>query len=112
MVRRLPDGTVNVIQAYLEADRPANEIMEVTKASRATIYRIRLNLDVFGTPYPPNTVKRGRPCTVLRIHELRLLDYLEDRPTAYLNKIQDFLLNEFDLIVSISTIYRVLERNN
>ncbi|KAF2195671.1 hypothetical protein K469DRAFT_699266 [Zopfia rhizophila CBS 207.26] len=111
MGRRLPDGTVNVIQAYLEADRPVSEIMEVTNAGRSTIYKIRLNLEVFGTPYPPNTVKRGRPCTVLRIHKLRLLDYLENRPTAYLDEMQDFLLNEFNLITSIYTIYRMLEWN-
>ena len=70
MPGKLPDATVNVIVAYLKADRHIKDIVAATKASKSTIYDIRLNLDVFGTPYKPNTVKQGRPCTILRVHEL------------------------------------------
>jgi transposase len=42
----------------------------------------------------------------------RLLAFLEDQPTSYLDEMQDFLLDEFDIKVSISTIYRVLKKNN
>ena len=70
MPSKLPDATVNVIVAYLQANRHVNDIIEATKASKSTIYTMRLNLDVFGTPYKPNTVKQGRPCTILRVHEL------------------------------------------
>ena len=65
MPGRLPDGLVNRIKIYLDLDRPIGEIVERTKVSRSTIFRIRLNLDVFGTPYPPRTVKLGRPRSLL-----------------------------------------------
>ena len=70
MGRRLPNSTINVIQAYLKADRPVSEFIEVIKAARATIYKIRLNLNVFSTPYLLTTVKLGRPYIVLRIYKL------------------------------------------
>ena len=70
MPGKLPDATVNVIVAYLQANRHVNDIIEATKASKSTIYTMRLNLDIFGTPYKPNTIKQGRPCTILRVHEL------------------------------------------
>ena len=70
MPGKLPDATVNVIVAYLQADRDVNGIVEATKASKSTIYSMRLNLDVFGTLYKPNTIKQGQPCTILCVHEL------------------------------------------
>jgi hypothetical protein len=70
MPSKLPDTTVNVIVAYLKADRHVKDIVAATKASKTTIYEIRFNLDVFGTPYKPNTVKQGRPCTILCVHKL------------------------------------------
>lgn len=38
----------------------------------------------------------------------KLLDYLEDRPTAYLDELQDFAYEEFGVHVSINTIWRTL----
>jgi hypothetical protein len=70
MPGKLLDATVNVIVAYLQADQHVNDIVKATKASKSTIYTIRLNLDVFGTPYKPNTVKQGRLCTILRVYKL------------------------------------------
>jgi hypothetical protein len=39
----------------------------------------------------------------------RLLDFLEDDPTAYLNEMQQFLYNEYELKTSIATISRILK---
>jgi len=39
----------------------------------------------------------------------RLLDFVEDEPTAYLDEMQQFLYDEYELEVSISTISRVLK---
>ena len=40
-----------------------------------------------------------------------LLTYLEDRPTAYLNKIAQFLWDDCNIIVLISLIQRALKHN-
>jgi len=37
-----------------------------------------------------------------------LLEFLKGKPTAYINKMQDFLFNEFDIQTSPSTIRRTL----
>jgi len=39
----------------------------------------------------------------------QLLDFLEDDPTAYLNKMQQFLYNEYELETSIATIGSILK---
>ena len=38
------------------------------------------------------------------------MEFIEDQPTAYLDEMQDFLYDEFDLQVSITTIHSTLER--
>ena len=40
----------------------------------------------------------------------RLLDFLEDDPTAYLDEMQQFLYDEYELETSIATISRTLKR--
>jgi transposase len=40
----------------------------------------------------------------------KLFEFIEDRPTAYLDEMQDFLYDEFDLEVSIQTIHRILQK--
>jgi len=39
-----------------------------------------------------------------------LLEYLEDRPTAYLDEMQFFLFDEFEIECDLSTVYRALQR--
>jgi transposase len=38
-----------------------------------------------------------------------LLDFLEDDPTAYLDEMQQFLYDEYELETSIATISRILK---
>jgi translation initiation factor 2 alpha subunit (eIF-2alpha) len=39
-----------------------------------------------------------------------LLEYLREKPTAYIEEMADFLLDEFDVLPSETTTYRTLER--
>ncbi|KAF2177471.1 hypothetical protein K469DRAFT_807677, partial [Zopfia rhizophila CBS 207.26] len=112
MGQKLPATTINLVIAYLNDNRPVEAITNVTKASSATVYRIRLSLDLFGTPYAPRTVRQGRPARLTRFHEDELLNYLEYTPTAQLDEMQNFLLDKHEISCSISTIYRVLQRRN
>jgi hypothetical protein len=61
MGRRLPEHVANRIVTHLTCDRPIKKIVACGLASKTTIYKIRLNVDLWGTPYPPSTVRLGRP---------------------------------------------------
>ena len=50
----------------------------------------------------------GIKCLITDIIK-KLLDFLEDKPTAYITEMQDFLFDEFDILTSSSTIRRVLQ---
>jgi hypothetical protein len=70
MPARLPDDVIYRIQLRLECGESPKAIHEATKASRSTIYRVQLNLDLFGQPYTPSTVVLGRPKALLPAQEL------------------------------------------
>jgi len=65
MPARLPDDVIYRIQLRLERGESPKAIREATKASRSTIYRVQLNLDLFGQPYTPSTIVLGRPKALL-----------------------------------------------
>jgi hypothetical protein len=70
MPARLPDDVIYRIQLRLECGESPKAIHEATKASRTTIYRVQLNLNLFGQPYTPSTVVLGRPKALLPAQEL------------------------------------------
>lgn len=61
MGHKLPKDVVHAIISLLRINTPVKEIKRVTKASNDTIYRMRLNLELFNAPYPPPTIMIGRP---------------------------------------------------
>jgi hypothetical protein len=67
---RLLDDVIYRIQLCLECGESPKVIHEATKASRSTIYRVQLNLNLFGQPYTPSTVVLGRPKALLPAQEL------------------------------------------
>jgi hypothetical protein len=69
MVGRLPDDVVNRIVVRLKNNEEVPAIRKAIKVAKSTIYRIRLNLDLWGTPYPPPTVVLGRPRGLLPYQE-------------------------------------------
>ncbi len=52
----------------------------------------------------------GRPRKLNRIHQQALLEYLEQRPTAFQDEMSWFLWDQFQLVVAESTISRALKR--
>jgi len=60
MPARLLDDVVHRIQVHLECGESPAEIHRATKASISSIYRISLNLNLFGQLYTPSTVILGR----------------------------------------------------
>ena len=60
MGRRLPAPTVYLICRQLEAGEDLQAIASYFKVAISTVYDYRLNIDLFGSPYPPRTVHIGR----------------------------------------------------
>jgi hypothetical protein len=69
MPGRLPDSVVHRIVVRLSVGEDPVAIAQVVGVSRASVYRIQLNIDLFNAPYPPTTVVLGRPRAMLPYHE-------------------------------------------
>jgi hypothetical protein len=67
---RLPDEVVHRIRVRIYAGEEVAAIAEVTKVSKKTIYKLRLNVDIWVEPYTPPTVVPGRPRALLLYQEL------------------------------------------
>ena len=65
MGRKLPDEVVNHVLAHFQAGRTVPQVHEATKIAKSCLYKLRLNMDLWGTPYAPPTVKTGHPKALL-----------------------------------------------
>jgi hypothetical protein len=70
MGRRLPDEVVYRIRPRIEANEDVVTIAAAVKVAKKTIYKMRLNLDIWGEPYAPPTVVLGRPRAPLPYQEI------------------------------------------
>jgi len=70
MGRRLLDEVVHRIRIRIEAGEAVPAIAEAVKVSKPTIYKMRLNLDIWGEPYAPPTVVLGRLRALLPYQEM------------------------------------------
>jgi hypothetical protein len=59
MGRRLPDEVVYRIRLRVEANESVVAIAEAVKVSKKIIYKLQLNLNIWGEPYTPPTVTLG-----------------------------------------------------
>lgn len=65
--KRLSPQDTTRIRAYLNDTvhpRTSGEIATIIGVSTRTIERLKLNFDLFNAPYPPVTVRLGRPPTL------------------------------------------------
>jgi hypothetical protein len=70
MGRKLAADVLNRVIIHFEAGETVPEVHKATKVTKPCLYKLRLNIDLWGTPYPPPTVKLGRPKALLKEHEL------------------------------------------
>lgn len=70
MGRRLPDEVVHRIRLRVKANESVAAIIEVVKVSKKTIYKLRLNLNIWGEPYAPPTITLGRYRSLLPYQEM------------------------------------------
>ena len=67
---KLPDDVLHRIKVRLDCGESIKQIRDATKVSRAALFRLRLNFDLFGQPYAPQSVVLGRPRALLPAQEL------------------------------------------
>lgn len=82
--------------------------MYITGVSRSQINRMRSNWHEYGDVVSQAKKIQGRPQKMNREMELDLLDFLEYKPTSYLDEMCWFLFDEFEIVLSTSTVSRVL----
>ena len=82
MPARLPDDVLYRIKIRLDCGESVAQIHDATKVPISTLYRLRLNFDLFGQAYPPPTVVLGRPRLLLPAQELVIYDICWFRITA------------------------------
>ena len=94
----------------LECGRTDNDIAARHQVSKSTVYRYRKHWEEWGEVALEPLSHGGRPRALDLAHGMALLDYLNERPTAYLDEMRFFLYDAFDLLVDESTISRELRR--
>jgi Winged helix-turn helix len=96
MAPNLPRWKHDQIYGMVRAGFPDAAIKDAVKCSRNTLGRIRSNLDKYGstTPSMRDAVR----------------EYLRIWPDRYLDQLVVYLADEFDTLVSVSTISRELKR--
>ena len=107
---KLAPTTLQAVLDRINNGANNTQIQLQTGVARECTAKKRLNLQQWGQPYAPTCVKIGRPSTLRDIHRRRLREYLAGRPQAYLEEIKDWLLEEFDILVSIALVYRELKK--
>jgi transposase len=87
-------------------------IKEATKVDKRTINRMRFNLDFYDELYPPKWIQRkpGRRPNLSPLQEDWVFEFLSDRPTAYLDEIQQALYDEFEVETSERSLHRLIEK--
>jgi transposase len=92
-----------IVSKSLKTDQMA----DVAGCSSRSVKAIRSNLRCFGTTRAPfNGEGRPRSTTPLMLDTLR--EYLLEKPDLYLNEMAVFLWDEFEVLVTKSSISRAL----
>jgi transposase len=84
------------------------QMANVAECSERSIKAIRSNLHYFGTTKAPLN-GGGRPRSITPLMLEALCEHLLEKPGLYLEEIAVFLWDEFDVLVSTSSISRALK---
>ena len=108
--RKLAPSTLCAVIDRIKAGVLDKAIHRQTGVVERSTRKYRRNLEAWGQPHAPKCVNLGRPSTLQDIHRQRLREFLNGRPQAYLEEVRDWILDEFDIAVSTSLVYRELRR--
>ena len=107
----LPVTVKDRITEYIAAGAPKKEIMRIEHVSRSSISRIKDNLLTWGSHTRPDAIKMkpGTKPIIEPVAREGLASYLRSKPWAYLEEMASFLLDDFEILASITTIWRALK---
>jgi len=105
--KRVRDLAASLILCKEYTDK---QVAALSGAGLRTIERIKANLVMFGVPYNPITLVKGRPRLITPEITTHLRLFLFKKPTAYLDEVIWWLNDVFDLQIDISTLSRHLHR--
>jgi transposase len=109
MSKALSVETLDDINYQLRAGLSVASIHDATGVSQKHIRTLRRRLYSYGTIKPLQMSKMGRP-SILTAEMLADIRYLQDnRPSIYLEELQYFLFDHWELWVSESTICRAIK---
>jgi hypothetical protein len=76
---RLCDETLTKVTTAFElTDWLTSFIAKRYGLARWTVYKLRIHFEMFGTPYPPPSVKRGRRSILTLDQERLIFEYVMD----------------------------------
>ena len=110
--KRLQPALLQSVINHIAAAEDNSAIERATGVTHKIIRKLRVSLEYWGVPYPPASVRLGRPALLRQAQINGLMVYLAGRPQAYLSKIRDWLYDEYDVRVTTATVYRALEKLN
>lgn len=110
MAPNLAPSTLELINDMISSgELTASQMAEAAGCSKRAIIRIRSNLRLFGSIKAP-PAKCGRPKSITPIMLEALCDHLLEKPYLYLDEMELFLLDEFEVHIPKSTISDALHR--
>ncbi|KAJ3503155.1 hypothetical protein NMY22_g18348 [Coprinellus aureogranulatus] len=113
MAPRLPEEVKSLIATmYFEQGRTMQEIARDLVCGYGTVQRVVKCVKEFGATSNPVKSKPGLPSVLDPVDCGYIKDLLTENPSMYLDEIQEHLLEDRDVDVSISTISRALRHLN
>ena len=109
---QLDSLTCNVIKTCLDLGLSLTDTAKRTGVVRQTVATLRTNYEVFGTPYPPPAMGRGRPRALTAAQEDWVEAYFEEHPSAYMDEACLAIWDHFGVDIVPSTVWRLLQRRN
>ncbi|TKX23246.1 hypothetical protein C1H76_4313 [Elsinoe australis] len=85
--RRIAEDKLNAVIYGLACGQSDCAVHRSTAVARGTIRSIRLSLEFFSEPYPPVETHKRHKRKITPFLEEKILEYLSDIPTAYLDEL-------------------------
>jgi transposase len=101
---RLQPSLIQAIVDRVHDGRNNKEISRDLGVTAKTVRKYRLNMNAFSGPIAPRCVRIGRPPLLKQCHIDALVELLHGKPTSYIDEMRDFLYDEYDVKVSLTTL--------
>ncbi len=95
---------------FLDQGRSVAEICEILGVAKSMVYQTLAYIREYGTLQNPLARRGGRPRILTGEHIEFIRTLLDEKPTLYLDEIQDNLARTFGISVSLATLVRTLRR--